>query len=124
MLRIDVERRMGGFEMRVAFETDAQVTALFGRSGAGKSSLVNMIAGLARPDRGLIEVDGRVLFNDATGTDIPAEARRIGYVFQEGRLFPHYTVRSNLLYGHELVPASERYVHFDQIVQLLGLGDL
>src|SRR5262245_12599730 len=124
MLRIEVERRVGGFAMRVAFETDAQVTALFGRSGAGKTSLVNMIAGLTQPDRGRIEVDGQVLFDAATGINVPAELRRVGYVFQEGRLFPHYTVRRNLLYGHERIPEGERYVRFDQIVQLLGLDDL
>jgi molybdate transport system ATP-binding protein len=124
MLRIDVERRVGAFEMRVAFESDAQVTALFGRSGAGKTSLVNLIAGLARPDRGRIEIDGRVLFDSATGIDLPAEARRVGYVFQEGRLFPHLSVRRNLLYGHELAPPGERRVGLDQIVQLLGLADL
>ncbi|HKA39348.1 MAG TPA: molybdenum ABC transporter ATP-binding protein [Burkholderiales bacterium] len=124
MLRIDVERRVGSFAMRVAFETDAQVTALFGRSGAGKTSLVNMIAGLTQPDRGRIEVDGQVLFDAATGINVPAELRRVGYVFQEGRLFPHYTVRRNLLYGHERIPEGERYVRFDQIVQLLGLDDL
>jgi molybdate transport system ATP-binding protein len=124
MLRIDVERRVGAFEMRVAFDSDAQVTALFGRSGAGKTSLVNLIAGLARPDRGRIEIDGRVLFDSATGIDLPAEARRVGYVFQEGRLFPHLTVRRNLLYGHDLAPPEERRVGLDRIVQLLGLADL
>jgi molybdate transport system ATP-binding protein len=124
MLRIDVERRVGGFELKAAFEADARVTALFGRSGAGKTSLVGMIAGLARPDRGRIEIDGQVLFDSATGVDVPAERRRIGYVFQEGRLFPHLTVKRNLLYGHDLAPAGERYVRLDPVVQLLGLGDL
>jgi molybdate transport system ATP-binding protein len=83
-----------------------------------------MIAGLVRPDRGHIVLDGRVLFDSSAGIDIPAEERRIGYVFQEGRLFPHQTVRRNLLYGHELVLEAERYVKFEQIVQLLGLDDL
>ena len=124
MLRVDVERRVGAFAMKVAFESDAQVTALFGRSGAGKTSLVNMIAGLARPDRGRIEINGQVLFDSEAGIDLPAEARRIGYVFQEGRLFPHLTVRRNLLYGHDLVPTAERYVELDRIVQLLGLAGL
>ena len=124
MLRVDVERRTNGFEMRVAFEADARVTALFGRSGAGKTSLVNMIAGLVRPDRGRIEVDGQVLFDSERGVDMPAEQRRIGYVFQEGRLFPHLSVKHNLLYGHDLVPQGERYVQLDRIVQLLGLADL
>ncbi len=124
MLRIDVARRVGGFELQAAFETDARVTALFGRSGAGKTSLVSLIAGLTRPDRGRIEIDGQVLFDGAAGVDMPAERRRVGYVFQEGRLFPHLTVRRNLLYGRDLVPAGEHYVQLDPIVQLLGLADL
>jgi len=124
MLRVDVERRANGFDLQVAFEADARVTALFGRSGAGKTSLVNLIAGLARPDRGRIEIDGQLLFDSGRGVDLPAEARRIGYVFQEGRLFPHLTVRRNLIYGRDLVPRGERYVHLEHIVALLGLGDL
>src|SRR5262245_6385081 len=110
MLRIDVARRVGVLDLQVAFETEARVTALFGRSGAGKTSIVNMIAGLLRPDRGRIEIDGQVLFDGAAGVDVPAEKRRVGYVFQEGRLFPHLTVRRNLLYGRDLAPIAERYV--------------
>ena len=124
MLRIDVEGCVGALAMQVAFEADARVTALFGRSGAGKTSLVNMIAGLVRPDRGRIEIDGQVLFDSAAGVDLPAEDRRVGYVFQEGRLFPHLTVRRNLLYGRDLVPRGERYAQLEHIVQLLGLSDL
>ncbi|HWI13742.1 MAG TPA: molybdenum ABC transporter ATP-binding protein [Burkholderiales bacterium] len=124
MLKVDVEHRVGRLDLNVAFQADARITALFGRSGAGKTTLVNMIAGLLRPARGRIEVDGKVLFDSARGIDLPAEKRRIGYVFQEGRLFPHLTVRRNLLYGHALTPAGERYVQLDQIVTLLGLEDL
>lgn len=124
MLKVDVEYRVGALDLAVAFETDARITALFGRSGAGKTSLVNLIAGLQHPHRGRIEVDGTVLFDGAQGIDVPAEKRRIGYVFQEGRLFPHLTVRSNLLYGYALTPVGERYVHLDRIVGLLGLEDL
>jgi len=124
MLRIDVQRRLGSLDLGASFETQARVTALFGRSGAGKTSVVNMIAGLLRPDRGHIEVDGQVLFDSAGGVDVPAERRRVGYVFQEGRLFPHLTVRRNLLYGHALVPAAERYAELAHIAQLLGLEDL
>ena len=124
MLSVDVERRVGAFETCVEFRTSSRVTALFGRSGAGKTSLVNMIAGLARPDRGRIEIDGQVLFDSAAGIDMPVQARRIGYVFQEPRLFPHYSVRRNLLYGHDLEARAERYVEFDHVVELLGLRDL
>lgn len=124
MLNVDVEYRAGALDLAVAFRTNARITALFGRSGAGKTSLINLIAGLHRPRRGHIEVDGTVLYDSARGVEVPAEKRRIGYVFQEGRLFPHLTVRRNLLYGHALTSAGERYVHLDQIVDLLGLADL
>lgn len=124
MLRVDVQRRVGSLDLAASFEAEAHVTALFGRSGAGKTSVVNMIAGLLRPDRGHIEIEGQVLFDSAGGIDIPAEKRRVGYVFQEGRLFPHLTVRRNLLYGQALVPAAERYIELDRIVPLLGLEDL
>ena len=124
MLRVDVQRRVGSLELAATFETQERVTVLFGRSGSGKTSIVNMISGLLRPDRGRIEVDGQVLYDSAAGIDIPAQRRRVGYVFQEGRLFPHLSVRRNLLYGGALVPAAERYVGFDHIVALLGLNDL
>jgi len=124
MLRVDVERRLGTLALAAKFEAEAHVTALFGRSGSGKTSIVNMIGGLLRPDRGRIEVEGQVLFDSAAGIDVPAEERRVGYVFQEGRLFPHLTVRRNLLYGHALVPAAERYIELDRIVPLLGLEAL
>jgi molybdate transport system ATP-binding protein len=124
MISVNVERRVGGFVLRAAFEAEARVTALFGRSGSGKTTLVNMIAGIARPDSGRIVVDGVTLFDSARGVDVPAEKRRIGYVFQEGRLFPHLTVRRNLLYGHALAPPHERYIDLDQVVPLLGIQDL
>lgn len=124
MLRVDVQRRVGSLDLVAAFEAETHVTALFGRSGAGKTSVVNMIAGLLRPDRGRIEVDGQVLFDSAAGIDVPAEKRRVGYVFQEGRLFPHLTVRRNLLYGHVLAPGAERHIDLPRIVSLLGLEDL
>jgi molybdate transport system ATP-binding protein len=121
MIKVDVERRLGELDLAVAFEANARVTALFGRSGAGKTSLVNMIAGLMKPDRGHIEIDGQILFDSAMGVNVPVQSRRIGYVFQEGRLFPHYSVRRNLMYGRDHAPEPERYVDFGHIVELLGL---
>ncbi len=100
------------------------VTALFGPSGAGKTSIVNMVAGLMRPDRGRITVNGLCLFDSARGIDLPPERRRIGYVFQDGRLLPHLSVRANLTYGMRLTPASQRFVTFDAVVDLLGIGHL
>jgi molybdate transport system ATP-binding protein len=123
-LLVDVERKLGDFRLRASFTADVGVTALFGRSGAGKSSLVNVIAGLLKPDRGRVEVEGRVLFDRELRIDVPTARRRIGYVFQEGRLFPHFSVHQNLLYGRFFKGANERYLQFDQVVELLGLAHL
>jgi molybdate transport system ATP-binding protein len=123
-LQVDVERKLGAFRLRASFAAEVGVTALFGRSGAGKSSLVNVIAGLLKPDRGRVQVEGRVLFDRDRGIDVPTARRRIGYVFQEGRLFPHFSVRQNLLYGRFFNGANERYLQFDQVVELLGLAHL
>src|ERR1700690_2138848 len=99
MLSVAITHRLGGFTLDAAFDAEGGLTALFGRSGAGKTSLVNAIAGLIRPDRGYVAADAAVLTDTAAGLFVPAHRRRIGYVFQEGRLFPHLNVRQNLLYG-------------------------
>ena len=96
MLSVDVEKKLGDFFLSARFEAAGGVTALFGPSGAGKTTLINMIAGLVTPDRGRIGLADTVLFDSATGINVPAHRRRIGYVFQEGRLFPHMTVAGNL----------------------------
>ena len=125
MLELSVRKQLGPFAFAAeATLPSAGVVALFGRSGAGKTTLVNMLAGLLRPDSGRIAVAGRVLFNSAAGIDLPPERRRIGYVFQEGRLFPHLDVRSNLLYGHRRIPPAERAIKLPEIVDLLGIAPL
>ncbi len=128
MLSVAVMHRFGDFRLDAAFESSGGLTALFGRSGAGKTSLINAIAGLLRPERGRIVVDGEVLADSERGIFIPARRRRIGYVFQEGRLFPHLTVRQNLLYGRWFAPKAERgggrAGEVDQVIELLGIGGL
>ncbi|QMW24648.1 ATP-binding cassette domain-containing protein [Sandaracinobacteroides saxicola] len=104
-LSVAVEARLGERAFALAFESDAAVTALFGASGCGKTSTLDMIAGLRRPDAGRIVVDGETLFDSAAGVNLQPEARRIGTVFQDARLFPHLSVRRNLLYGAR-VPAE------------------
>jgi len=113
-----------GFVLSADFASSGRLTALFGRSGAGKTTLVNLIAGLLRPDGGRIAIDEHVLFDKAAGIDLPASRRRIGYVFQEGRLFPHMSVRSNLLYGRHLTPLDRQWGSLDQVVDLLGIAHL
>jgi len=96
---VAVQRRRGEARIGVAFRSGPGVTVLFGRSGAGKTSVLDMVAGLLRPDRGHVRVDGKTLFDERAGIDVPPERRGAGYVFQEARLFPHRRVRANLLYG-------------------------
>ena len=125
MIEVDVHKRQGAFVVEAAFRSDrAAVTVLYGRSGAGKTSIVNMVAGLSRPDRGAIRLDGEPLFDSAQGIDLPPERRRVGYIFQDGRLFPHLSVRRNLSYGMNLLPVSERLIDFDQVIDLLGISGL
>lgn len=119
---IDIERRFGERVIAARFTAGPGLTALFGPSGAGKSSILNMVAGLLRPDRGHIRIGERTLFGD--GNDLPPEARRVGYVFQDGRLFPHRRVRANLLYGHDLVDPARRWMGLDEAAAFLGIGHL
>ncbi len=124
-IEIDVEKRLGDFMLAARFTAPAAgITALFGRSGAGKTSLVNALAGLLRPDRGRIVVAGDVLFSAAEGIDRRPEHRRLGYVFQEDRLFPHYSVRGNLTYGMKRGGPRDPALSFDAVVDLLGLEKL
>jgi len=124
MLAIDVEKRLGQFSIAARFETAAGVTALFGPSGAGKTSLVNMIAGLVEPDRGRIVIADAVLFDSETRINVPTHRRRIGYVFQEGRLFPHLSVASNLDYGRRMSGVKPDPAETKRIVDLLDIGPL
>jgi molybdate transport system ATP-binding protein len=124
MLAVDVEKRLGDFTVAARFETGGGVTALFGPSGAGKSSIVAMIGGLLRPDRGRIALDGEILFDGEADVDVPPHRRRIGTVFQEGRLFPHLSVRQNLDYGRWMSGLAADKAAFDHACALLDLGHL
>ena len=124
MLAVTIRHRFGDFVLDAAFDSGGGLTALFGRSGAGKTTLINAIAGLLRPERGRIAIDGEALTDTERGIFVPARRRRIGYVFQEGRLFPHLTVRQNLLYGSWFAPKHGSGGEFAQVVALLGIGRL
>jgi molybdate transport system ATP-binding protein len=124
MLSVDLQKRLGEFSMAATFETARGVTALFGASGSGKTSLVNMIAGLLVPDRGRIAIDGEVLFDSNAGVNVPPHKRGLGYVFQEGRLFPHLNVRSNLDYGRWMSGLKADSQAQDRVTDLLGIGHL
>jgi molybdate transport system ATP-binding protein len=122
LIEIAIEKKLGSFALDARLEApESGVTALFGRSGVGKTSVINALAGLLRPDRGRIIVGGTTLFDSERGIDLPPEKRRLGYVFQEARLFPHYSVRGNLLYGAKSENAGPS---FETVVDLLGIKDL
>lgn len=124
MISVDVTLQLGTFSLAAAFSNDAGITALFGRSGSGKSTVINLIAGLARPARGRIVLDGRVLVDTEAGIFVPKHRRRIGLVFQAAQLFPHLSVRQNLLFGRWFAPRAEPRIGFDAVVETLGIGHL
>jgi molybdate transport system ATP-binding protein len=124
MLELDLSLRRGAFTLQAAFRAPTPgITALFGRSGSGKSTLIDLVAGLLRPDTGRVALDGQVLVDTTAGVQVPAERRRIGYVFQDARLFPHLRVSSNLDYGARRAPRAVGPA-WDDVVELLGLGAL
>ncbi|MBX3453544.1 molybdenum ABC transporter ATP-binding protein [Ferrovibrio sp.] len=124
-LQVDIQHSQGAFDLALRFECGAGITALFGRSGAGKTTLIDLIAGLRRPQQGRIAVAGRVLVDTAQGIFLPPHKRSLGYVFQEARLFPHLDVRSNLLYGRRFADGLRlRHDGFDETVAMLGLEPL
>ncbi len=124
LFEIAVVRRLGESCIEASFRSDMPVTALVGPSGAGKTSILNMIAGILRPDEGRIAVGGRPLFDSRHGIDERPEHRRCGYVFQDNRLFPHLSVRQNLLYGHRNARSGARWIDLAEATDLLGLGAL
>jgi len=124
MLAVDIEKTLGGFALQARFPAEDGCTVLFGPSGAGKTTIVNMIAGLLRPDRGRIVLDGEVLFDDAAHIEVAAWRRRIGYVFQEGRLFPHLSVKRNLDYGRWMGGHAADPAALAHVVELLDIGHL
>lgn len=123
MLDLKIEKEFQSFKLDIAFQSDALVTALFGRSGAGKSTILKLIAGLAKPDQGEIKLDAQTLFNDTSGIDLPAHKRGLGMVFQDARLFPHYEVKTNLTYAN-WAGGRKADLEFSRVVDLLGLAHL
>jgi len=124
VLAVDVEKRLGSLLLSARFNAARGATALFGPSGSGKTSIINMIAGLLTPDRGAITLDDVVLFDSVKRINVPPHRRRIGYVFQEGRLFPHLSVRQNLDYGRRVSRVTWNAGELNRIAALLDLGNL
>jgi molybdate transport system ATP-binding protein len=125
MLKATLLKRRDGFTLHAQLEAPTPgVVALFGRSGCGKTTLVNLISGLLEPDEGRVELDGRVLTDTHAGISVPVEKRRVGYVFQDARLFPHLSVLGNLRYGEKRAAAAARVIVFDEVITLLGIQSL
>ncbi len=123
-LVVKAKQRLGAFALDAAFTSGRGITALFGRSGSGKTSMIRIIAGLARPDAGQVVLDGEVLTDTERRIFVAKHRRRFGYVFQEARLFPHLSVRHNLSYGRWFASATGSAEGLDHIVSLLGIENL
>ncbi len=132
-LTLQATHTAGAFHFDVDVTLGPGLTALVGPSGAGKTTLLNIVAGIVRPERSVVQLNGRVLSHSTSAARtreiwVPAHQRRIGYVFQDARLFPHLTVRRNLLYGRwfrrHVSQGTETRMEFDEVVELLSLGDL
>ncbi|MGH1411898.1 MAG: molybdenum ABC transporter ATP-binding protein [Pelagimonas sp.] len=123
-LSVSMQHNLGETNFSLKFDAPDGLTVLFGRSGSGKTTIINAVAGLLHPDQGRIEVDGRILFDSETSTNLPIHKRRLGYVFQEARLFPHLSVQQNLTFGRWFAPRHARKESLSRVVDMLGIGDL
>lgn len=123
-LIVDIAHPLGGFDLSVTFEAPGGITALFGRSGTGKTTVVNAVSGLLKPHRGRIVVGGETLLDTGAGIDLAVHRRRLGYVFQDGRLFPHLSVRQNLTFGTRFAPPGATGPGLAEVCDLLGIADL
>ena len=123
MIDIDIEARLGEFELGTKFSAPAAITALFGPSGSGKTSLLRLIGGLETPLHGWIKVSGRTLFDASANISLPPRQRQVGYVLQEASLFPHFTVRRNLAYSRWAGRRSGA-IKMDDVCKILGIGHL
>ncbi len=122
MIEVDIAQQLGAFQLDVRFRAEAPIVGLFGRSGSGKTSVVNAIAGITHPAQGTIRIGNVTLFDESSGIDLAPELRRVGYVFQDPLLFPHLSVESNLLYGQRLRAPSDRFIDAEKVIELLGLS--
>lgn len=123
-LQLQVAKQQGSFLLELELKVNGERIGVFGPSGSGKSTLVNLLAGLAKPDRGSILLDGKTLFEGTAGVNVAPDQRRIAMVFQRHALFPHLTVRKNLLYGYQRCPATERRIELAEVAEVLEISDL
>ncbi len=124
VFELSLRHTIGERSIALELASDAGLVAIVGPSGVGKTTVLNCIAGLVRPQHGRMAVGGATLFDSAAGIDVPPEDRRVGYVFQDFRLFPHLRVAANLTYGSRLVPPGEGWIAQDEVVRMLDIGHL
>lgn len=124
-LLVDIEKKVGEFRLRVSLEAEQGVTGLLGSSGCGKSMTLKCVAGILRPDRGIISLNGVTLFDSQRGIDLPPQKRKVGYLFQNYALFPHMTVKQNILCGlyHEKNQAK-KHKKLEEVLKVLQLEEL
>ena len=123
-LSMGIQKRFGAFQLDADFDLEGDRIGLFGPSGSGKSTLMGVLAGLHRPDEGTILLDGETIFDSRKGMNVPVPHRRIGMVFQRPHLFPHMSVKRNLLYGYRRCPPQNRTIKLDSLIAVLQLGHL
>ena len=123
-LLVDIRHRAGAFSLEVRMELGGGLTALIGPSGAGKTTVLNAIAGIVRADHSVVRIDADVVADSTSGVWLPPHRRRIGYVFQEPSLFPHLTVRQNIGFGRWFRRRAPGGLSIDEVIQLLNLGGL
>lgn len=123
-VEIELSHQFKSFALDVAFSAPAGVTALYGRSGSGKTTIINAIAGLLTPNRGRITINGNVLLDTTSGINVATHKRRVGYVFQDSRLFPHLTVARNLVFAERFIREPSRSITLQPVVELLGISHL
>jgi molybdate transport system ATP-binding protein len=123
-LRVALQKRFRNFLLDVDFAVQGERVGIFGPSGGGKSTLIGLIAGLSRPDKGSIILGGETLFDSSRGLNVRPERRRMGMVFQRPSLFPHLSVKGNLLYGYKRCVLKNRKIAFDEVVEVLHIGAL
>ncbi len=122
MVRVDYQMKRGSFQTQMKADFTQGITGIYGPSGSGKTTLLNIIAGIDNPDMGFVEVNGRTLFDAGQHINVPISKRNVGYVFQEGRLFPHLSLQQNLKYG--IKPSKKSPISFEEVIDLLNLQKL
>ncbi|MBQ6498533.1 MAG: ATP-binding cassette domain-containing protein [Ruminococcus sp.] len=124
MLYVDIEKKLDSFTLKASFKVDGEVTALFGPSGAGKSITLKCIAGIEKPDCGVIQLNGRTLFDSSQHIDLPPQKRKVGYLFQEYALFPNMTVNGNIEAGMRTLKKSDRIAKTAELIERFRLNGL